>query len=218
MTAALANRLLAKQALQSVEELLQLAMEWRLPVDAAVLNKLAKAYRQPENCARGRAMLNALLKKDPTTAPEVLRCLYDLARAERQDAEAHSLLRQLIQADPSPATITFAHRERSDLAAEAGRPVRIALLSSYTIDPLVPYLDAECRGAGLVPEFYVAPFNQYMQEILSLSSGLYRFKPEIIFVALAIDDLFPAVRGYPTTEELDQARAEVCERIHAVVD
>jgi predicted enzyme involved in methoxymalonyl-ACP biosynthesis len=96
--------------------------------------------------------------------------------------------------------------------------VRIALLSSYTIDPLVPYLDAECRSSGLVPEFYVAPFNQYMQEILQSSSGLYRFKPEIIFVAVAIEDLYPAVSGYPTTEELEKARVEACERVHAVVD
>ena len=218
LTTALADRLLAKQELQSVEELLRLAMEWRLSVDATMLRKLAKAYRQPEHWARGRAMLNAILKRDPANAPEVLRCLYDLARAGGQDAEAHALLRQLIQVDSSPATMTFAYRERSDLAAEAGRSVRIALLSSYTIDPLVPYLDAKCRSAGLVPEFYVAPFNQYIQEILQLSSGLYCFKPEIIFVAVAIEDLYPAVRGYPTTEELDKAQVQVCERIHGVVD
>jgi FkbH-like protein len=215
---ALAIRLLAKQEIDSVEEVLQLAMEWRFSVDAAVLQKLAKIYRHPEHCARGCATLKAVLKSDPTHAPEILRYLYDLARAESRDAEAHAFLLQLIQTDPSPATITFAHRERGHLLPESGPSVRIALLSSYTIDPLVPYLDAECRAAGLVPEFYVAPFNQYMQEVLQSSSGLYRFKPDIIFIALAIDDLFPAVRRYPLTEELDNAHAEVCERIRRVVD
>src|SRR4030095_4770643 len=216
--ATLADQLLGRQQLSLVEDLMQLATEWHVSIDSKICQKLAKAYRQKGDFPKAREILYSIIKKDRTNAATILGDLYEMARTEGQDSEAHSLLGQLVLADPSPATTIFAYKERSDLAPAEGPPVRIALLSSYTLDPLVPYLDFECRLAGLVPEFYIAPFNQYMQEILQASSGLYRFKPEIVFVAVAIEDLYPAVGGYPSTQELDKARVEIRERIHAVVD
>ena len=216
--ATLADQLLGRQQLSLVEDLMQLATEWHVSIDSKICQKLAKAYRQKGDFPKAREILYSIIKKDRSNAAAILRDLYEMARTEGQDSEAHSLLGQLVLADPSPATTIFAYKERSDLAPTEGPPVRIALLSSYTLDPLVPYLDFECRLAGLVPEFYIASFNQYMQEILQASSGLYRFKPEIVFVAVAIEDLYPAVGGYPSTQELDKARVEIRERIHAVVD
>jgi len=91
------------------------------------------------------------------------------------------------------------------------------VLSSYTIDPLLPHLDYECRKAGLVPELYVAPFNQYVQETLQPTSKLYQFKPEIVLLALAIEDLYPAISRYPSSEDLHRAgeavRAHICETV-----
>lgn len=218
LTGVLADQLLRKRELQSVEELLQVAIELHISVDTIFLRKLAKAYRQEGNFARARKILFSILKQSQIQPPEIVRDLYDIARLEGQDTEAHALLQQLIQVDSSPATVAFAYKERSNLSAEAGRPIRIALLSSYTLDPLVPYLDYECRSAGLAPEFYIAPFNQYVQEVLQLSSDLYRFQPEIVFIGIAIDDLYPEVKGYPTLEELSKAGEEARERVGMVVD
>jgi predicted enzyme involved in methoxymalonyl-ACP biosynthesis len=67
--------------------------------------------------------------------------------------------------------------------------VRVALLSSFTIDPLAIYLDVKSRLAQLHPEIYVAPFNQYQQEILDENSGLYAFKPDVIILAVQADVL-----------------------------
>ncbi|PVX24924.1 MAG: hypothetical protein CW716_09140, partial [Candidatus Bathyarchaeum sp.] len=53
--------------------------------------------------------------------------------------------------------------------------IKVALLSSFTIDPLSIYLDVKVRLVQLFPEIYVAPFNQYQQEILDENSGLYAF-------------------------------------------
>lgn len=218
LTAALADRLLDKQEPQLVEELLQLAIEWHFPFDATLPRKLAKAYRRQGNLAKAREVLDAALKQRATQSPDVVRDLYDIAKAENRTVEAHALLNRLIQADASLATVSFAYKERTALPPEAGRPVRIALLSSYTLDLLVPYLDYECRNVNLAPEFYIAPFNQYMQEVLQLSSDLYRFNPEIIFIALAIDDLYPDVRRYPSLEDLNKAGEETRERIRILVD
>lgn len=215
---ALADKLLSGCQMQLVENLLQVATEWHLPLDSRVYYRIAKAYRQHGESAKARALLYLLKNEDNCHSADVLRNLYEIAREQSQDSEAHALLGQLVSTDPSLATATFAFRERRNLAPQEGPPVRIALLSSYTLESLVPYLDFECRSAGLVPEFYVGPFNQYMQEVLQESSGLYCFRPEIIFIAVAVEDLFPAVKGYPLVEELNTAAAEIQERLRLIVD
>ena len=45
--------------------------------------------------------------------------------------------------------------------------IKVALLSSFTIDPLGIYLDVKSRLAQLYPEIYVAPFNQYSRKSLT---------------------------------------------------
>jgi predicted enzyme involved in methoxymalonyl-ACP biosynthesis len=60
------------------------------------------------------------------------------------------------------------------------KQLNIALLSSFTIDPLMAYLDIDCRLIGLFPQVYVAPFNRYQEEVINEQSGLYKFQPDII--------------------------------------
>ena len=79
--------------------------------------------------------------------------------------------------------------ETTDIRNE--KRIRIALLSSFTIDPLSIYLDIECRLAGLHPEIYVAPFNQYRQEILDTNAKLYGFKPDLVILAVEAQSLLP---------------------------
>ena len=70
--------------------------------------------------------------------------------------------------------------EINELAVPEKAKVRIALLSSFTVDTLAAYLDIGCRIAGLYPQIYLAPFNSYAQEILDKKSRLYTFKPDLI--------------------------------------
>ena len=148
-------------------------------------------------------------KKGAADEVEAQRLVYRELKASGRTAEAHAALNRLVELDPSGGTATFAHRERAKLGEVGERPVRIAILSSYVLDPLVPFLDVECRRAGLTPAFYVAPFNQYTQEVLNPSSGLYAFGPEIVFVALDLEDLFPGVRRVPSVDDLARGRAEI---------
>lgn len=67
--------------------------------------------------------------------------------------------------------------------------IRIALLSSFTIEPLAAYLDIGARLIDLSPEIYVGPFNQYSQEILSDNSALYRSDPDMIIFAIHAESL-----------------------------
>jgi FkbH-like protein len=205
---ALAWQLLAKANPCLVEELLSLSAEWQTPFSEDIHLELAKAWSQRSEFAKARKVLHNVLKRTPTSS-EPLLALYELAKTEQRSTEAHALLNQLIEADPSLSTAVFAYKERSKLPPDSGRPVRLALLSSYVLDQLIPFLDFECRRVGLVPEFYLAPFNQFTQEILNHNSALYSFNPELVFLAVSIEDLFPGFTEYPSHDELMRAKDDV---------
>src|SRR2546422_4644956 len=131
-------------------------------------------------------------------------------------AAAHDLLTRLARADDDLATVRHVHRVRATVPAAGGPTARIALLSSFTVDFLVPYVDLECRALGLTPQIYVTPFNSWTQEVLAEASELRRFDPEIAFLAVSIDDLVPALAGAPPAADLEQAGDAALERVLSV--
>lgn len=71
-----------------------------------------------------------------------------------------------------------------------GLRARVALLGSFTLDPFVPIMRVEAARAGLWLETYVAPYGQYLTEMLDPGSGLYRFRPHVTFLAIDGDVLW----------------------------
>ncbi len=66
--------------------------------------------------------------------------------------------------------------------------MKIALLASYTADLLPKETDRYLKKNGIVPEWYIAPFNQYMQEILNPVSPMRKFLPGIIIITLDFNE------------------------------
>jgi len=68
---------------------------------------------------------------------------------------------------------------------------RLAILRSFTLEPIIPLLraDAFCRGIDL--SVYVGDFNAYSQEILDKESALYRFAPDAVVLAVHTGDVAP---------------------------
>src|SRR5262245_58919166 len=87
------------------------------------------------------------------------------------------------------------HRVLQELGRQRGthglHPVKVALLASYTDDFVVPLLRTELVLSNLACEIYKPGFNQFRQELLDRSSGLYRFDPDVTIVAVALDDVVP---------------------------
>ena len=67
---------------------------------------------------------------------------------------------------------------------------RVALLGSFTLDPFVSVLRVEAARAGLWLDTYVAPYGQYLSELIDPTSGLYRFRPDVTFLAVDADVLW----------------------------
>ena len=95
--------------------------------------------------------------------------------------------------------------------------IRVTLLSSFTIDPLAIYVDVKSRLAHLHPEIYVAPFNQYQQEILDKNSRLYKFKPDVIILAVQADVLVKEnfISEYVKLSDVEQTQIEILNRFQA---
>jgi FkbH-like protein len=156
--------------------------------------------------------LQVALERAPANAG-LLRSAAELAAATGQTARAHDLLTRLGRADASLATMQFVRRTRAKLPRTGQQTIRIALASSFTVDQLVPFLDLECRSLRLEPELYVSPFNTWEREMLGDGSGLQAFAPQVVFLAVAADDLMPGVSA--SAAELESAGAAAVERLLA---
>jgi len=113
---------------------------------------------------------------------------------ERGDVVAAiAAVRLLLRSDAGGSVCSFIKRAlESDRQIWATLPVlRVALLSSFSSeflhDPII------CHGfaAGVHVEIYQAGFGQYRQEILDAGSGLYRWQPDVVILAVEGEGWIP---------------------------
>lgn len=94
---------------------------------------------------------------------------------------------------------------------------RVAFLRSFTLEPVLPLLEAEAVLDGCRLATWVGAFNAYGQDILDPASGLYAFAPQTVVLAVQTRDVAPALwRGFAGLSD-DAARAEAEEVGRAVV-
>ncbi|MCV0366630.1 MAG: HAD-IIIC family phosphatase [Nitrosopumilus sp.] len=62
--------------------------------------------------------------------------------------------------------------------------IRIAILSSFTLNGIEETFKVKCTEKKINCETYLGSYNQYHQEILNPESNLYQFNPDIVFLIL----------------------------------
>lgn len=62
--------------------------------------------------------------------------------------------------------------------------VKIAILSSYTLKNITPFLTEKLSSKGFNADIRFGGYNQFIQEMIDQSSWLYEFQPDIVFLAL----------------------------------
>ena len=82
-----------------------------------------------------------------------------------------------------------------------GPPLRLALLSSATIDHLVPAIRVAGLRRGLLFEVFAGGFGQYRREVLDPESKLRLFAPDIIILSLSAR---PVIGNVPITADEEQ--------------
>ncbi|MFI6934724.1 hypothetical protein [Streptomyces sp. NPDC050287] len=70
------------------------------------------------------------------------------------------------------------------------RPLAIAVLATYTADPLVPYLGTFLEEAGLPVRPWVGPIDQIVQQCVDDSSETAAFRPDLLVVIPRFEELW----------------------------
>jgi FkbH-like protein len=70
-------------------------------------------------------------------------------------------------------------------------PYRLAILRSFTVEPLVPLLRAGAFCEGINLSVRVGEFNAYAQEMLDPGSALYGYSPDGAILAVQTEDVAP---------------------------
>jgi FkbH-like protein len=84
---------------------------------------------------------------------------------------------------------------------------RVAVLRSFTVEPLVPLLRAAGAARGLDLTVHVGDFAAYAQELLDPGSAVYRFAPDVVILAVRTADLAPDLWSGFAELGPDQVRA-----------
>jgi FkbH-like protein len=83
-----------------------------------------------------------------------------------------------------------------DLQKLAGvRKVKVAILSSFTVAPIQPYLQISALERDVYLKIFISGFNQFAQEIMDPQSQLYTFLPDVCFLHLPLQALCPDLKG-----------------------
>ena len=93
-------------------------------------------------------------------------------------------------------------------------PHRLAILRSFTVEPIVPLLRAGAFCSGIDLTVHSGDFNAYAQEILDANSSLYRFSPGSVILAVRTADIAPDL----WTQFCDLPQEEIhkaCQRVSA---
>ena len=105
-------------------------------------------------------------------------------------------LAELWRRDPASATASFVTSRFDELREKTHNQLaltkfKLAILRSFTIEPIVPLLRAEAFAYGIDLEVHVGDFNTYVQDMLDGQSSLYRFAPNAVVLAVRTDQAAP---------------------------
>jgi FkbH-like protein len=83
------------------------------------------------------------------------------------------------------------HLKFVEEACGNGKPLRVALLRSYTAEPMEPILKLRLLLEGFCPSIWIGGYNQYVQEILDAGSELHQFRPNLVLLMIRLEEVLP---------------------------
>ncbi len=116
-------------------------------------------------------------------------------------------------------TFTFAdylrHLKLVEDQAEVRGELRVAVLRSYTIEPVEPILKLRCLLDGQRATCWFGGYTQHVQEILDTAGPLHRFRPSVVLLLVRLEELLPefvdAFPSRPAAEWIELVTAQARE-------
>ncbi len=123
-----------------------------------------------------------------------LRQQIDLDLESGRFAAAQAGLERLWGAHASAALAGYVSSRYERLRGHAAfHSCRVAVLRSFTLEPVLPLLRAEAWTRRLDVTVQAGGFNACAQELLDPGSWLYGFAPDVVFLAVGTQDAAPAL-------------------------
>jgi predicted enzyme involved in methoxymalonyl-ACP biosynthesis len=130
-----------------------------------------------------------------TADARTLRTEIDAEIAAGNHERARALLGRLWRENPGAGLARYIESRFDTIAPQLDLvSCRLAILRSFTVEPLIPMLRAAAYAGGMRLEVRVCDFNAYAQEILRPDSALYAFAPDVVILAVRTLDVAPELR------------------------
>ena len=145
--------------------------------------------------------------------PSNLRAEIDALIAQGAFDLASRRLAELWRRDPASGTASFVTSRLEQLRDKlALTKFKLAILRSFTVEPIVPLLRAEAFAYCIDLEVHVGDFNTYVQDMLDGQSSLYGFEPNAVVLAVRTDQAAPELwRDF--ADLAPEAAREAAERV-----
>ncbi len=104
------------------------------------------------------------------------------------------------------------------ISSDFDRKIKIAVLSSFTVQGIKEVLSVKCSNLKISPEIYVAGYNQYNQELLNKGSEFYRFKPDLSFLILDTRSVLREIFFSPYQFGTKERKKYITEKINEITN
>lgn len=95
-------------------------------------------------------------------------------------------------------------------------PKRIAIISNFTCDEIQHHLRTILMAKDIYPEIYVAPYNQYIEEVLNPQSDLYHFKPDVLLCLIDEHIVTDSLQTPWTVEQIESNLTQLSTRLDSL--
>jgi FkbH-like protein len=116
------------------------------------------------------------------------------AGSAQDAATAVNLARRLLAVSGKPADVMFCASTFTGIAdVLANQPqakrLKTYIVRSVTIEPILPFLTTEAVLSNYVLDISVGGYGSYADELLNPQSALAKFKPDLVFILLDLEDI-----------------------------
>ena len=115
--------------------------------------------------------------------------------------------------NPQPQLSYFISKANSIKNITFQKKIRVAILSSFTINGLGETLIVKCADRNIRCETYNSPYKQYNQDILSPTSPLYEFSPNLTFMIIDTRTILSSLIYNPYSVSTSERREYIDNRV-----
>ena len=127
--------------------------------------------------------------------------------------QASRFLAELWRRDPASGTASFVTSRLEQIRGHVALTrFKLAILRSFTVEPIVPLLQAEAFAYGIDLDVHVGDFNTYVQDTLDGHGSLYRFAPDAVVLAVRTGEAAPEL-WLDFTDRSPEAAQQAAERV-----